>query len=51
MNPCFCFCLHDAATWQSAAIFLDAVSELLDETVVDDWVDRVVDVVAIGQPR
>ena len=42
--------LRQVVTRQSAPAFLDAISEFLNETVVDDWVYRVVDVVAIGEP-
>ena len=36
---------------QSAPVILDAVSEFLDEAVVDDWVCRVVDEIEINKPR
>ena len=32
---------------QSSPVFLDALSELLDEAVVDDWVNYVVDVIKV----
>ena len=35
---------------QSVPVLLDAGSELLDETVVDDWIQRVVSVVEIDHP-
>ena len=42
--------LYQATTRQFLPVFLDALSELLDETVVDDWFSRMANVVAIGQP-
>ena len=33
---------------QAATVFFDALSELLDEAVVDDWVHCVVDVIKVA---
>ena len=35
---------------QAATVFFDALSELLDEAVVDDWVCHVVDAIYVRQP-
>ena len=45
-----CLLVFFLSPGQSAPVILDVGSELLDETVVDDWIYRVVDEIEINKP-